>query len=899
MHVISRSGLRRISVALALAVATSFLVSVAAPATAAAGDPSNVASYAPPGTTDVALTATATASSSETAWPPSKLIDNNPGTSSLNVWVAADTGVDAGGWVNLALKQSEKVQRVVVFPRGDRPFYGVYFPVDYTVSLLDAAGEPVWHKEVTHADNPLSVVSAPDVIDVDSPIQASEVRIDVIKRQSREGGVLQLSEVAVFADAGEQPSDQPPGTENLALSSTVTASSSYEQPGESWAAKFAIDGITAPVDGWSTDPYSKNQDPNKQATLSLRLQCPSDVDRVVIYPRDKAFPKDYDIEISSDGSNWSSVAKSRGNPGDQATPQSFDLPAGTTASDVRLKVETRNGPSGKDGYLVQIAEISVFGTSNGCVNQIKPALQLEPGATDDSWFEAIATPFTVASSNPAIAAVDATGKITALKAGDATITLTAGSQTLSVPVQVSNDIKRIGDDFTVSVFWPPTIDYVNDEQYKNLADAGIDVVVNAQIDTATPTQNLKMAALAHQYGMQIIVQDSSANPGAMSADQAATWAKRYTDIPGVGGLFMVDEPSDATHYAAAFNALRKAAPEYYAHLNFLPYTAMGTESEATAKMQDWLTATAPHGFDAPDFLMYDEYPFKTATTASQEMFTNLNIVRELGLKNDIKTATYLQAVGIPNNLRRPTAAEIRYEANIAMAYGYKQLSYFTWWTPTHRSETFTDAIMTADGQKTDLYAPVTQLNSEIHALGSTLMQLDAKQVYLSGAAYGQQTVPADYFVQVQSPGDLVISHMVDRANSDDYLDVVNNSFAQGQDMTLKIGDGVTAVREVSRADGTLGAPITLTKSLLTRHLDPSQSVLYKLVRDAGDTGSTGSTGNTGGAASTSAPTAGGHGSALANTGSSLPWELWAAPMILIGIGIALTLRRRRGGHSHR
>jgi hypothetical protein len=923
------------------------LLALASPATATAEDPGKVDSYAPTGTIDVAKTATATASSSEAQWPPSKLIDGNTGTSAVNVWVAADTSADAGGWVDLALKESSTIHRVVIFPRGDAGFYGVYYPIDYTVTLLDPSGAAVWQKQITHADSAGAVIAAPDVIDLGTAVSASQVRVDVAKRQSL--GVLQFSEIAVFADgtdsgSGSDPGTgsgtgtdpisqyQPDGTTNLAGDAQVAASSSYEMPGETWSTAFAVNGLSGTADGWSTDPYAKVTDPDTDATLTLDLRCSSGLSRVVVFPRQKDFPKDYSIEVSSDASTWTTIGQTTGNATDLSTPQSFDLSAGSSARYVRLHVTTRNGPDGGDGYLVQISEIAVFGAAGDCANQVKPALLLEPGASDNTWFEHIGSGdahYTVSSSDTSVATVAADGTVTAHAAGDAVVTLTSADTTLTVPVTVENHIKRIGENFEITAFWPPTVDHVDDEQYANLAAAGIDVVQNAQIDTGTPDQNLKMADLAYKNGMQIVVQDNTVSPGSMTADEAAAWAKRYTDVPGVGGFFLVDEPADATAYAQTFNEIRDVAPSYYPHLNFLPYNALGSAATASTVMQSWLDATGPHTISEPDYLMYDLYPFGAASTAYQDMFTNLDTVRELGLKNTVKTATYLQSIGIPGALRRPDADEIRYEANMALAYGYKQLSYFTWWTPTNRGQEFTDGIMTPDGQKTDLYEPVQQLNSEIHALGPTLMNLDAKEVYLSGPdTYGQATVPSDYFVQPQSKGDAVISHMVDRNTGDDYLFVVNNSFDHDQDVKLTIADSVTAVREVSRTNGTLGDPIALTPatadgdsltgrsldavgaaqgSELTGHLDPSEGVLYKLVRNSDNTGGSGDGDGTG--TSTGSGLGQGHGGGhapagadksadgLADTGEDVSWGAIAASVLFVAAGLVLTFYRRRTRHS--
>ncbi|QGH69926.1 discoidin domain-containing protein [Pseudactinotalea sp. HY158] len=823
------------------------LAMTASSATAAA-DPTDVASYAPAGTVNLAPSARVTASSSQGGLAPDVLNDGNSGSPDLNVWVAADTGVDAGGFVQVDLRNESAISRIVVFPRGDADFYGVYYPTEFTVTVTDAGGQNVFEQRITHEDDFDGVVSEPDVIDLEAPVDAVSVRIDVITRQSREGGILQFSEIAVFGTSTEIPDYQPAGTENLSVTSRVTASSSYEKPDESWAAAFAIDGDVGRTSGWSTDPYEKVQDPHEDATLTLALRCESEVARAVVFPRTKAFPRDYRIEVSADGTQWTPVAESVDNPADQSDPQVFDMDPGTMAHHVRLVTDVRNGPAGVDGYLVQLAEFAVYGTSEGCIGSVKPALLLEPGASDSHWFEDFGGDtgdYAVSSSDEAVATVAPDGTITAVASGTATVTLVSGETTLSVPVEVAEEVERIGDDFMITVFWAPLPEYVNDEQYDYLANAGIDVVQASQL-TATPAVNHEMARLAHERGMQTIVQDENASGRftTMTPEQAAAWAQRYTNIPGVGGFYLVDEPLDATAYATAFNAIREAAPEYYSHLNFFPYSFYGSEEANDAAMQAWLDATGPRTIDDRDYLMYDLYPFQEGGTGTASLLTNLNTVRELGLENQVKTAMYLQSIGIPGNLRRPVPAEIRYEANLALAYGYKQLSYFTWWTPTDRGEPFTDGIMTADGEPTDLYAPVTQLNSEIHALGPTLMGLDATEVYVAGTAHGQEPVPADFFVQPRSDADLVLSHLVERAGGEDYLFVVNNSFTGSHEAVLEFADPSVALQEVSRADGSLGREIELPDGTLTRELAPSEGVLYKVVDPSeqpgdGDDGSDG------------------------------------------------------------
>lgn len=623
----------------------------------------------------------------------------------------------------------------------------------------------------------------------------------------------------------------PQGTTNVALAATVTSSSSYEMANETWAMALLKNGVAGTADGWSTNPYDRVQDPATPAWIRYDFGASHHIGRVVVFPREKSFPADYRLEVSSDGASYRTVYTSTGNAASRTAPEVVDL-TDVTGRYLRLYATLRNGVPTGDGYLVQLSELAAFGTLDETIVSIdKPALLLETAAVEHLPFRAAApdgTPDVVwSSSDPGVATVDGAGTVTAVAPGHAVVTLAAPTlgKSSSIPVEVRDHVERIGDDFLISAFWPPTPDYVNDTQYSYLGEAGIDSVMANELH-ATKAVNLEMARLADKYGLQVTVNDSrfGANLLNLTDEQIRRLVSEYTNVPGVGGFYILDEPRDPNPYARVFNAIKEAAPEYDAHLNFLPSFVYGSEAEYARVMQGWLDRNGARGY-----LMYDRYPFGAAANSLDYtgFLTNMNTVRKVGLANGVKTAQYLQAVGVPGNFRRTNAAEIRYEANMALAYGYKGLSYFTWFTPTNRSEVFTDAIITADGRKTDLFEPVKQLNSEIHALGPTLMRLDAREVYLNGQTWGQEAVPADFLVHALSNDDLTFSYLRDRENGRNYLMVVNNSFTQPKDVSLRFDGQIGSLAEISRRTGQPGG-VALDNGVLTRTFDKGEAVLYAL-----------------------------------------------------------------------
>lgn len=1003
---------------LALSLVVGLLPLLALTPAQAAGNNSVVQSWAPPGGTNVARTATATAHSNQAAWPASMLVDGNAGTSAVNLWVANETGVNEKGWVNLQLAADAAVSRVVLFPRGESDFYGVYFPARYTVTLLDAQGETVWSKDVEHANSAAMgsrIITSPDVIEVSPAVTARTVRIDVLERHAREGGVLQLAEVGVFttgpigeyypegsdnlargatltaesslensswgwglqylkdefidssrgwssyslpkvtdpaqptwvqfdltsvadvtelvvfphtrnfpkdyrlqtsldgtswsdvanstgnpdAPAGPQVfalespakarfvrlwvdernttnSDDaygylvqlaelavfgtpwtfedyaPQGTTNLAREAVVSYSSSYERANESWAAAFVHDEKFGTAGGWSTNPYDKAMSAATPAWLGYDLGCPADLQQLTVFPREKSFPRDYRLQVSNNRTDWDTVVTSTGNPGTLATVQMFELEPSVSARYVRLYVDTRNEPTGVDGYLAQLSEFAVFGTQS-CLIQNKPALLMKPGAVDSAWFATRGEvgPLSFASSDTGVATVADDGEITAVAEGSATVTATAGDAEVSIEVSVSRTVKGIGDELLVAGFWMMDPEFMNQEQFAVAKDFGLDLLMsNENVLNLGTAGNHKAAMLAAENGFLYQPADSRMGWGCggvpnLSAEQVKDVIADYTHVPGVGSMYVCDEAMPATQFAPAFNTIREAAPELYPHYNFCPWGACGVND---ASVRAWLEATGGVRSDwsAPDYLMYDRYPLHVSGVDFAGWFSNLDSFRKLGLEYKVKTGTYLQSVGFNGTgMRAPTSPEIAWQVNTALAYGYKQLAYFTYWQPVNRGETFTEAIIAGDGTKSPRFDDLKQVNSEIHALGPTLMKLDASNVYFNGAANGQAAVPTTlgapksdgtlptgtFFARANGSQNLVLSHLVDRETKEHYLFVVNNAFSGtnpvATNATLTFDASVRGLQEVSRVDGSL-SEAGLTDHALPLNLAGAEGRLYKL-----------------------------------------------------------------------
>lgn len=693
------------------------------------------------------------------------------------------------------------------------------------------------------------------------------------------GGALMLSgEVVSAAEDAQVSSYCPEGSTNISLGKTVTASSSYEMANEGWSAAFLTDGKIGtpgvqPPNGWSTMP-GETTDPLTVAWASIDLGGECNVTRIVLFPRNdqtygESFPVNFQLQVSATGADgsWQDV-KTFTNFQTPTEPLSIDLTEETTANYVRLYVTGRTGADnftggahGNDGKLVQLCEMAVFGTllheAPKPVKLDRPALELAVGTSDRLKVTGLgedAPALTWTSDDSGVVTVESDGTVTAKAVGKTTVHVSGdGIEEQSCPITVVEKKYDFNENITISVFWLPTKTYLEggegderwDEQFKLLADADVDWLANVTDNDNTgmllhtKEDNLKAAEYAAKYGMHLTVADTrfGKNLLSMTDEQITALIEEYRNVPGVGGYYIWDEPSpqeNLFYYSLVYAAMKKADPSAYAHLNFLPmwaYTGgnwMTAEEPYRDHVGSWLEDTLGMGVEQ-DFVMYDLYPYTGFGTdmMRDEFFSHLDVMRKIGLDYDVKTATYLQSNGGPSK-RSPSPSEIRYQAMTSLAYGYKQLSYFTWFLPTHRGETFNDSIVSDQGvPNPKTYDAVSRLNREIHALGKTLIGLDSLEVHLNGTQWGGQTeVPDNFIFQPMDAVNYTVSLMKDKHTGRNYVMLVNNDFTKPMQTSIYLNAPVSLQR-VSPETGDL-VDVEVSNRMLDISLEAGDAVLYAL-----------------------------------------------------------------------
>ncbi|MBO4423653.1 MAG: discoidin domain-containing protein [Clostridia bacterium] len=366
-------------------------------------------------------------------------------------------------------------------------------------------------------------------------------------------------------------------------------------------------------------------------------------------------------------------------------------------------------------------------------------------------------------------------------------------------------------------------------QMEYMKQAEIDVVSHVYVDDVWTAQGhtfdkyVPIMNDAADYGLKIYSRDYRAQTALNRSDKKLqAIAEEYRGYDGFAGFYVVDEPYDPNPYARVENAFRSVLPDCFININFLPRGAY-PEGTYYKRLTDFGSLVTYWGT-----LSLDVYAFnKSGGVDEYQLFKNYDDLRRAALDTGMNTAVYVQSVGYVN-YRRPSAGDLRYNMMSALAYGVKELKFFTWNKPWGADSGYTDAIFDADKQPTDLYYAVCEINKKIHVIGRYLASGDAVAVYHTRVktAGAYEAIPEDFPVQAAGKTDAIISVTEGRDGGDQFLMIVNKDFKKAQTTSFSVGE-----LELLLVDDVTGelkaAPVS--DGVLTLELEAGDCALLKVV----------------------------------------------------------------------
>lgn len=795
-----------------------------------------VTKYAPDGARDVAVDAAVTASSSYTSgngqWELARINDGslyfNGGENGYNGKAGFTSHPDEVPYHPTNMTQEQK--DAAVAESKTKPLWIAfdlegYYDVSRVTLFRHGAFPDTFEIQVSDDGESYRTVAtksgyagySQEALSIDfTTVRTRYIRVYVTVRGNLEGNyihLVQFGEIAVYGKevAAENSGLQintyaPENCINLAIESTATATESYEE-GEKWGVHNINDGDTQRNGGYTSEPVSRPMH------IDFDLGNIAEVKRLVIFPNGVA-PKAFEIQTSFDGITYKTVSTHTIETLYPSSPIIFELPVATFASYIRFNVTERYA---SESNYVQFAEMGIYGIKSAYDAEINKtdvklvpgdSLQLEMVVEKFNSFDTYEHKLEWKSSDEAVATVDETGLVTGISSGSTVITVSDNSIGFSktVNVVVGYDLPFARDEMTVSIFAPPTGNLFTDEQYKLVSEADVDLVLNTY-NVYTTEDNLKLLELAGKNGMTAIVADMRMRSDMqnLSEDLMKEVYEDYKGISNLEGFYIYDEPWNPNAYVNSANQMASVLPGGFTYLNLFPGFVYNSYEQYEYIFDD-LAALTNGNVD----LMFDVYPFmQDGTTDYQTMFDSLDTVRRSGLKYDVNTAACVQAIGYgpvggPLVKRIPTESDLLYQNMAYLAYGIKHVAYFKYSQEADNGqESYSTCPIDENGNPTDVYYYMQRVNPVVHTLGETLINCDAKEVYLTGAdTYGQSAVPSSFFVQsTDSSKSLILSYMTDRDTGRNYLMVVNNDVKKSVTAPLKFANGISNIEILDNSTG--------------------------------------------------------------------------------------------------
>lgn len=395
------------------------------------------------------------------------------------------------------------------------------------------------------------------------------------------------------------------------------------------------------------------------------------------------------------------------------------------------------------------------------------------------------------------------------------------------------------DEFLISIYGPPPAKLLNDEQYKMVKDAHVDIIFNIGPGVNHNKEgNLATLDMARKHGLKVYTYDGRINEGDAKIKEMVNDFKGH---PALGGYYITDEP-DTARLKSAIELQKKVKaldPSKDAYMNHLPDWAIDDkENYEHSFLPRYINGV---GKENLNYLAYDNYPYKRKQRLEKTYFNNLEIIRRVGLKYNVKTSSCLQSFGMGFGgvveLRRPNADEIRMNVYSNLAYGVKNAVWYTYYTQDNLPgpktvATMYKSVIDSVGVKTDMYEPFRQMNSEMKQLGKTLINLDAVEVYHTGDSLwlGTKLPPDNFLAKVSdSKAQTILSRFTDKKSGKQYLMVVNRNFNKSQPLTIQLDGSVKRVKEISKSTGkAVKSAYNAKMSTIAETFLPGEGKLYAL-----------------------------------------------------------------------
>ena len=199
--------------------------------------------------------------------------------------------------------------------------------------------------------------------------------------------------------------------------------------------------------------------------------------------------------------------------------------------------------------------------------------------------------------------------------------------------------------------------------------------------------------------------------------------------PLVVGYFIGDEPNVAgmQAYGQACTNIRKYDPNKLVYGNLLPIYINVAEVGATS-YRDYVQKYIE--IVNTGLLSFDNYPIRTSGSTVKlrgAFYENLKIVHEEADRMGWPFWAFALATA-HGSYPVPTLAHLRLQIYSDLAFGAQGIQYFTYWTPLGTQWDFHNAPIDENGQRTDVYYLIQQVNGVVQNLSWVFLRAKVTKV---------------------------------------------------------------------------------------------------------------------------------------------------------------------------
>lgn len=242
------------------------------------------------------------------------------------------------------------------------------------------------------------------------------------------------------------------------------------------------------------------------------------------------------------------------------------------------------------------------------------------------------------------------------------------------------------------------------EDYRAMRDAGFDVSVDGYDSFGEITLSLNRA---RQVGIKLMV------AGRQIMDFPAETAEAIRNHPALFGYMLGDEPrmADFDTYKHRYHAIRAADSTHLCYQNLFPYYGDELlETIGAASYEEYLRKFSEIPLPQISFDFYPIWDYDIRPT----WYYTLEAVRRESLRTGVPFWAFVLStphVGYP----QPTLEMLRLQIYSNLAYGAQAIQYFTFRTPPpDDTYDYHNGPITLEGQKTETYNIVRDMNRELH-----------------------------------------------------------------------------------------------------------------------------------------------------------------------------------------